>query len=163
KVRAVATGARLVVVGGVRASASSQVTALDPVTNKRLWAADVPAHVHGLCVLEDLVWCACSDGEVRALRASSGEAVWSGPAHAGGAFSIAAAPDGKSFATAGADGALRVWSAAKREVTSTFALSSRQLHAAAIAPDGAMVAAAGDDGVVRAVTLADGTVREMAG
>lgn len=163
KVRAIAAGARIVAVGGVRAGAKSQVTAFDPASNKRLWSADVPAHVLGACLLEDVVVCACSDGQVRALRASNGEAAWSLAAHTGAVSAVAAAPDGAAFATAGADGALRVWSSAKREEKASFALSSRALSAVAVSPDGAMVGAAGDDGVVRVVTLADGTRREMPG
>lgn len=163
KVRALAAGARFVVVGGVRAGAASQVTAFEPASNKRLWAADLPAHVLGLCAIEDAVLCACSDGQIRALRASSGEVLWSAPGHTGGASAIAAAPDGASFATAGADGAVRVWSAATHAVTATYELSAQPLHAVGFAPDGAMIAGAGDDGVVRAVTLADGTRREMPG
>lgn len=163
KVRAIAAGARVVAVAGVRAGTASQVTAFDPASNKRLWAAGVRAHVLGACLMQDVILCACSDGEVRALRAANGEAAWSLSAHAGGAMAVAAAPDGASFATAGADGVLRVWSADKREQKATFALSARALHAVAVSPDGAMVGAAGDDGVVRVVTLADASVREMAG
>jgi ParB family chromosome partitioning protein len=163
KVRAIAAGARLAVVGGARAGAASQVTALDPASNKRLWAADLPAHVLGLCLIEDVVLCACSDGDVRALKAASGEAAWSARAHAGGVSAIAAGPGGATFATAGADGALRVWSLGERATKTSFALSAQPLHAVAISPDGATVAAAGDDGTVRAITLADGARREMTG
>ncbi len=163
KVRAIVAGARVVAVGGVRAGASSQVTAFDPASNKRLWVADLRAHVLGACLLEDVILCACSDGQVQALRAANGEAAWSLPAHAGAVSAVAAAPDGASFATAGADGSLQIWSAAKREKKASFALSARALSAAAISPDGAMIGAAGDDGVVRVVTLADGSVREMPG
>ncbi|MFO0589185.1 MAG: HEAT repeat domain-containing protein [Polyangiaceae bacterium] len=163
KVRALVAGARFVVVGGVRAGAASQVTAFEPASNKKTWAVDLPAHVLGLCAIEEAVLCACSDGEVRALRLSNGEALWSAPGHKGGASAIAASPDGAAFATAGADGAVRVWSTATHAVTATYELSAQPLHAVGFAPDGSTIAAAGDDGVVRSVTLADGSRREMPG
>lgn len=163
KVRAIAAGSRIVALGGVRVGSSSQVTAFDPASHKRLWAVEARAHVLGACLLTDLVLCACSDGEARALRASNGEVAWSVSAHKGGAFAVAASPDASFFATAGADGVLRVWDAAKHEQRASFTLSASALSAVAISPDGAMVGAAGDDGVVRVVTLADGSVREMPG
>ena len=102
-------------------------------------------HLHGL-------FCRWRGAEYRFIRPQSraeGEAAWSLPAHAGAVSAVAAAPDGASFATAGADGSLQIWSAAKREKKASFARSARALSAAAISPDGAMIGAAGDDGVVR--------------
>ncbi|MEZ4314034.1 MAG: PQQ-binding-like beta-propeller repeat protein, partial [Polyangiaceae bacterium] len=77
KVRALASGNRVVVVGGIRAGSASQVTAFEPGSNKRVWSADVPAHVLSAWVLGELVLCGCSDGEVRALKAAGGELAWS--------------------------------------------------------------------------------------
>lgn len=163
KIRAIATAPRLVAIGGVRVRSESQVTAFDPTSNKRLWGVPLPAHVFGACVLDDVVLCAAADGKVYALRATNGEVAWSVAAHPGGVSAVAKASDGKTFVTAGADGALRIWTAAKREEKAAYVLSSDPLHAVAISPDGLMVGAAGDDGVVRVVTLADGTQREMPG
>ncbi|MBK8254723.1 MAG: HEAT repeat domain-containing protein [Polyangiaceae bacterium] len=163
KLRAIAASARAVVLGGVRLGAASQVTAFDPTSNKKLWTADVPAHVTGACIVDDVALCALADGSVRALKLSGGGEAWSVAAHTGAVTAVAALPDGSAFATVGVDGALRLWGFEKRDQRKEYLLSTMPLRAVAVSPDGASLAAAGDDSVVRAVTLANDERREMSG
>lgn len=163
KVRAIATSKRLIAIGGVRVGTKSQVVAFDPTSNKRLWAADVPAHVLGACIANDLILCALSDGQVCALRAADGHVAWSYEAHAGAVTSIASAPDERTFATVGADGVLNLWTPGTNKPKAAFTISTQPLFAVAFSPDGLVVAAGGDDGVVTAVTPANGSRREMPG
>lgn len=163
KLRAIATSKRLVAIGGVRVGTKSQVVAFDPTSNKRLWAADVPAHVLGACIANDLILCALSDGQVCALRAADGHVAWSHAAHAGAVTSIALAPDERTFATVGADGVLNLWTPGTSKPKAAFTISTQSLFAVAISPDGLVVAVGGDDGVVTAVTPANGSRRDMPG
>ena len=50
KVRALATNARLLLVGGSRAASASRLTAYEPVSNKVLWSVELPAAVLGLAL-----------------------------------------------------------------------------------------------------------------
>jgi ParB family transcriptional regulator, chromosome partitioning protein len=162
KIRAITGNARLVVLGGVRAGAHSQITIYDRVSNKRLHSIDVAAHVLGLAMGGESIAAACSDGVVRVYRAT-GEHVADLAAHAGPAAAVAFFPDGNSVASAGADGALRVHAVSSKKRLHDWQLSAQPLRAVAVDPGGEYAAGAGDDGLVRIVTVATGARREMSG
>ncbi|HZF52749.1 MAG TPA: HEAT repeat domain-containing protein [Polyangiaceae bacterium] len=170
KVRALAAGARLLAVGGARASASSQITLYDFVASKPARTIDVPAHVLGLAITSagDVLAAACSDGIARIFDAQSGAETRSIKAHEGSATALAIAPDGSRLATVGTDGALRIFRLGQGKAEggapiTEYKLSQAALRAVAFDPAGELVAAAGDDGVVRSITLSTGAVRDMAG
>lgn len=153
----------MLVLGGEREGASSQVTFFDVVSHKRVSAATIPAHVGGLALSGEVAAAACSDGKLRLFKAGTGEALREIDAHEGAVTGVAALPDGKRLVSAGVDGKLRVFSVATGEKQGEWALSGMPLRAAAADPGGEFVAGAGDDGVVRVVTLATGALREMPG
>lgn len=164
KVRALAAGARLLAVGGVRASASSQITLFDFVANKPARTIEVAAHVLGLAMAGDVLAAACSDGIARIFDVKEGSEVRSIKAHEGSATALAIAPDGSRLATVGTDGALRIFRVGEDSAPiAEYKLSPVALRAVAFDPAGELVGAAGDDGVVRSITLSTGAVRDMAG
>lgn len=175
KVRALAAGARLLAVGGARASGSSQITLFDFVANKPARTIDVPAHVLGLAMAGDVLAAACSDGFARIYDAQSGAETRAIKACSGSVTGLAIAPDGARLATVGTDGALRLFGIGggsggepvdPRVImpqVAEYKLSPVALRAVAFDPAGELVGAAGDDGVVRSITLATGAVRDMAG
>ncbi|NUQ78735.1 MAG: HEAT repeat domain-containing protein, partial [Polyangiaceae bacterium] len=164
KVRALAAGARLLAVGGVRASASSQITLFDFVANKPARTIEVAAHVLGLAMAGDVLAAACSDGIARIFDVKEGSEVRSIKAHEGSATALAIAPDGGRLATVGTDGALRIFRVGEDSAPiAEYKLSPVALRAVAFDPAGELVGAAGDDGVVRSITLSTGAVRDMAG
>jgi hypothetical protein len=75
--------------------------------------------------------------------------------HEGAVRALAWAPDGKSFASAGDDGTIRVWDVAGGK---SRILSSRAVEPAALAfsPDGRRLLAAGDDRVVTVLDVPSG-------
>jgi ParB family chromosome partitioning protein len=162
RVRALASGARVLVLGGERDGASSQVTFFDVVSHKRVAAATIPAHVYGVTIAGEVAVAACSDGKLRFYKAGTGEALREIEAHQGAATAVVALADGGKVLSAGADGKLRLFTTAGA-LQSEWSLSSMPLRAAAADPTGEYIAAAGDDGVVRVITLAGGALREMPG
>ncbi|AKT40466.1 HEAT repeat domain-containing protein [Chondromyces crocatus] len=174
KVRALAATSRILAVGGVRAvprgatSSGSQITLYDDVSNKRLRAIEVPAHVFGLAIVPsateggELLAAARGDGRV-GLYTLEGAEKQVLQAHTGAVRAVAAAPSGERVASVGDDGALRLWKVGEKKAVGEWSLSAAPLRAVAFDPGGELVAAAGDDGVVRVVTLASGAVREMSG
>ncbi|MFO0846530.1 MAG: hypothetical protein U0797_29875 [Gemmataceae bacterium] len=78
---------------------------------------------------------------------------------------VAASPDGQSFATAGDDGVVRVWSADTGEVLRALTPKPRAgASSAAFSPDGRRLATGSHDNVVRVWRLDTGEVeRSMAG
>ncbi len=97
-----------------------------------------------------------SDGRVATAGPGAEARVWTagGAAAArcafpGGGSAVAFAPDGKTLAGAGYDGAVRVWDAATGAVRHTLAGHGESAHGVAFAPDGKTLATAGEDGVVR--------------
>lgn len=166
KVHALASQGRFVALGGARPGASSRVTLYDHGAGKTVSVVEFSAHVNGLAFAGDLVLAACSDGVLRAWHVSTEGALTHAfelSAHAGGCTSVAVGPGAHLVATAGHDGAARVWSLGDRSKRHEHALSGAPLHAVAIDPSGEYLAAAGDDSVVRVVTLSTGAVREMSG
>ncbi|GAA4982631.1 serine/threonine protein kinase [Nonomuraea thailandensis] len=72
------------------------------------------------------------------------------------AYAVAYSPDGKTFATGGADGAVQVWDAAGRRVTASLDGHTKGVHAVAFSPDGRTLATGSDDGTVRLWSLPSG-------
>ncbi len=166
KVHALAAQGRFVALGGARPSAASRVTVYDHVANKTLSSVDLDAHVNGLAFANDLLLAACSDGVLRAWHVSTEGALTHAfelSAHAGSCNAVAVGPGAHLIATAGHDGAARVWSLGDRSKLRELALSSAPLYAVAFDLAGEYLAAAGEDSVVRAVTLSTGAVRAMPG
>jgi len=74
--------------------------------------------------------------------------------HAGGATSVAFAPDGKSLFTAGYDGVIRVWDLASGKLIGELKGAVGPLWSLDVSPDGSRIAASGEDRVIRIWTLA---------
>lgn len=169
KVRALSAGGRILAVGGVRVSGSSQITLYDFVANKSVRSIDVPAHVLGLVTAGDQLFAACSDGTARVFEISSGKELHAVQAHEGGVHGIAVSKGGDRVATVGADGYLRMYRVGAggaldaKAPERAWKLSAAALRAVAFDPAGEFVGAAGDDGVVRSIALESGAQRDMAG
>jgi len=73
--------------------------------------------------------------------------------HAGGATSVAFAPDGESLFTAGYDGAVRQWELPSGKLVGELKGAVGPLWSLDVSPDGTRIAAAGEDRVIRIWTL----------
>jgi RNA polymerase sigma factor (sigma-70 family) len=109
---------------------------------------------HGSAVLavgvsaRGLVATAGPTGEVR-LWNPDGSAAGRCEGHVGGVVALTFAPDGKSLATAGYDGAVRLWDVPAGKLRHTLPGHGEAASGVAFAPDGKRVATAGWDGQVR--------------
>jgi RNA polymerase sigma factor (sigma-70 family) len=79
--------------------------------------------------------------------------------HEGTVKAVRFAPDGRTVASAGADGVIRLWAPNTGQVLHTLAGHRGPVHALAFAPDGKMLASAGEDGTVRLWGLTAGALR----
>ncbi|MGD9723904.1 MAG: protein kinase [Pirellulales bacterium] len=73
--------------------------------------------------------------------------------------SIAFAPDGGWFVTAGDDGRAQLWDRQQGQALRAIEHGS-PLHAAAVSPDGKLIATAGADGIVKIARAADGALEQ---
>ena len=83
--------------------------------------------------------------------------------HPGGATAVAFAPDGRTLATAGYDGVIRLWETAGGRPAATLREARGTVWSLDYSPDGARLAAAGEDGVVRLWDPAGRIVGRLAG
>jgi ParB family chromosome partitioning protein len=164
KVRALAANARLLLVGGARASAASRVTAYDWSPNKVLWSTELPSAVHALALSGERWAAAGADGTLHFGTLSDGKVPFQlHGVHPGGITALASSADGKVLYSAGADGTVRGWDWESTRKLHEWKASPQPLRAVAVDPSGTYVACAGDDGVVRAFTVATGARRDMPG
>ncbi|HEX8441225.1 HEAT repeat domain-containing protein, partial [Archangium sp.] len=164
KVRALAANARLLLVGGARASATSRLTAYEPATNKVAWSVELPAAVLGLALAGESWVAACADGAVRVGALGDGAVQREvKDAHQGACTAVAVNPDGTRAFSVGMDGALRAWELGKGKRVHEWQASPQPLRAVAVDSSGTYAACAGDDSVVRSFTLANGARRDMPG
>ena len=68
--------------------------------------------------------------------------------HDGDVWSVSFAPGGKSLATAGSDGTVRIWDVESGKETQSFRGNGRGFHIVRYTPDGTKIAAGGRDGNV---------------
>ncbi len=69
--------------------------------------------------------------------------------HPGGVLCLALSPDGRRLASAGGDGRIKVWDAARFAVEASWKAHEKPIRSVAFAPDGATLASAGDDARIR--------------
>jgi WD40 repeat protein/DNA-binding SARP family transcriptional activator/energy-coupling factor transporter ATP-binding protein EcfA2 len=82
----------------------------------------------------------------QATLASRALSAW--PAHKDWVTSVEPSLDGSQVATAGRDGAVRVWDLPRRRAVSTIRAHDGWAYGASLSPDGRRLASAGEDGVV---------------
>ncbi|WIG99412.1 HEAT repeat domain-containing protein [Myxococcus sp. SDU36] len=164
KVRALAANARLLLVGGARASTASRLTAFEPGTNKVLWSTELPSAVNALALSGGQWAAAGADGTLRIGAVSDGQVQFQlNDVHPGGVTALASSADGTLLFSAGADGAVRAWDWESTRKLHEWTASTQPLRAVAVDPSGTYAAGAGDDGVVHVFTVATGARRDMAG
>lgn len=149
KLRALCGTARLLVTGGVRTAAASQVLIFDHAANKLRHTLDLPSHVLGLALQGERLLCACADGALRIFDVTAGKELSKIQAHKGPCVAVAASGEDRIY-TAGADGRVRGFKASGQPAQD-WAVSAQPLRALAVDSSGQHVAAAGDDGVVHAL------------
>ena len=141
------------------AEAGGRVQALDPVTGRERWRADLKSRVSaGPSVVDDMVLVGTLDAEVIALKRADGSQLWrtkvssevlAPPAGAGDVV-VARSVDGRVFGLSSADGS-RIWSFDRTVPTLTL----RGLSAPLV--DGSRVLIGLDNGRLAAMNLRDGT------
>lgn len=146
KLRALCGTAKLLVTGGVRTAAASQVLIFDHAANKLRHTLELPSHVLGLALQGERLLCACADGALRIFDVTAGKELAKIQAHKGPCVAVAASGEDRIY-TAGADGRVRAFKAGGQPAQD-WAVSAQPLRALAVDSSGQHVAAAGDDGVV---------------
>jgi eukaryotic-like serine/threonine-protein kinase len=81
--------------------------------------------------------------------------------HQGEAYSVAFAPDGRTLASGGKDGRIRLWDAGTLQPRAEWASGQVEVNEVAFAPDGHTLASAGDDGTVCLWDLRTGQRRAL--
>src|SRR5262249_39096887 len=138
QVRALATTARLLFVGGTRVGNETVITVYDHNKEKPSTTIDIPFHVFALVADDDHVYAGCADGAIRVFDhdgkpALSREIESVVPAK-GAVTALALRND--DLLCGGADGVLRLFGAKSGKKKKEWNLSPLPLRAVAIDPQG---------------------------
>jgi len=79
--------------------------------------------------------------------------------HRGEAYQVEFAPDGRTIASCGLDGTLRLWDVTRGRCLRSIAAHNGDANDVSFSPDGQTVATAGDDGYIKIWNVSDGTLR----
>ena len=107
------------------------------------WSASVGdyAIAGGWCLGGEALMVGDAEGSVYAFAGKSGATSWARRGvHEGGLLAMAVHPDGATFATAGQDGRVLIWSAAEGQVSRTIDVGSAWVENVAWSPDGRWLA-----------------------
>ncbi|MHC5544642.1 WD40 repeat domain-containing protein, partial [Singulisphaera rosea] len=78
-------------------------------------------------------------------------------AHQGEAYHVECSPDGRSFASCGLDGMVKIWDLATGDLLRSIHAHQGEVNTVVFSPDGKTLATAGDDGLVKTWEFATGS------
>lgn len=126
--------------------------------------APMSGEISGVARISGGVLTSGADGKVRYwLPAPDSAGNWAMQttldAGQGWVWDVAAAPDGDTFASAGADGTVKLWSLSGRRVVATLKGHRAAVSRIRFSPDGSALASASRDGTLRVWDVASGQLR----
>jgi WD40 repeat protein len=106
---------------------------------------------------DNLLAVGCMDGTIRTWDLAALKEVGAPlEGHTGPVSQIAFAPDGRTLASAGADGKVRLWNVAERRLMTTLEGHTAPVHSLAFSPGGQLLASSGNDATIRLWDVAAG-------